>query len=159
LSGRYEARNDDLTAQMADLTRRTSRLEALLLSRTGGSYGAVGNTDYLTPPQSTTSTTFQPAYYLYPNDDAQALETYLRVVTPAGVTMEVRIVDNSSSAILSPVVTIPASSNTFQGLRARSLDGTNIVQARLEFRVASGAGTVRVGVLRIVGGNFQQGTF
>jgi hypothetical protein len=159
LTGRYEARNDDLAAQMADLTRRLARIEALSLSRPGISYGVVNNADFTTPPASTASGTFQVAYYLYPNGDAQSLEARFRVITPAAVTMEVRIVNDLDGTVISPTAIVVASTNGYLGLRARTLDGANVITARAEFRVASGAGTVRVGLLRIVGGNYQQGTF
>lgn len=159
MTGRYEARNDELTTQIADLTKRLSRVEALLLNQTGPGYTTVTSTDFVTPPVNTAAGTFQVGYYFFPNGLSQGIEAKFRVVTPAAVTMEMRIVNDVSGVVISPTVTIPANSNTYQGIRARSETGLNIFTARLEFRVASGAGTVRVGLVQIVGGNFQQGTF
>ena len=156
---RYEARNDELPTQVADLTRRVERLEAALLGQPGVGIGSVTVTDFNTPPMSTTSGSFQFAYYLYLNGPAQGLEAYFRVVTPVGVTMQIRIVDEMSFTVISPVVTIPANTDAFTGIRARGPSGLNIIAAHVEIRVASGAGTVRIGLLRAIGGNYMQGTF
>lgn len=152
---KYQGRDEAASGQTADLYRRMNRVET---TRPVIGYQTVTAADYTTPPLSLTSTSFITLAYLWPEGERPGIEAYLRVVTPGGVTMEIRLVSLGGAVVYSPVATIPASTNGFQGVRGRISAG-NLVAAELQARVASGAGTCRVGVLKVIGGNYSSELF
>lgn len=156
MTSKYENRSETSTAQAADVLRRLGRLEAIR-GTVGGVVVSAG--DYATPPLTLTSGTFNAIAYFWLAARRPGIELYCRVLTPVGVTMELRLTNFGASEILSPVATIPASTNGFQGLRGRTSIDTGIGEVELQARVASGAGTCRVGVLRAIGGNFASELF
>jgi hypothetical protein len=152
---KYQGRNESSTDQAAELHRRVGRLET---SRGPTTYQVVTAADYGTPPLSTASTSFVTLAYLWPAGKRPGIEVYCRVLTPGGVSMELRLMNLGAGTLYSPVATVPGGTNDFQGLRGRD-PSLFILACELQARVASGAGTVRVGVLKVVGGDFTSELF
>lgn len=152
---KYQGRDESAYDQVAALYRRVGRIET---ARPVIGYQIVPASEYTTPPLTVSSGSFTTLAYLWPEGVRPGLEVYLRVQTPGGVTMELRLTSFGASEVYSPVATVPASTDDFQGIRGRISAG-NLIVAELQARVASGAGTCRVGVLKVIGGDFPSELF
>lgn len=155
MSNKYHGRSETSTDQTADLYRRVGRLET---ARGPSDYMVISTADYVTPPYTVTSGTFTTLAFLWPAGKRPGLEVYCRVQTPVGVTMELKLTNFGGGTDYSPIATIPANTNDFQGLRGRD-PSLFVVACELQARVASGAGTCRVGVVKAIGGNFTSELF
>jgi hypothetical protein len=95
---------------------------------------------------------------LWPSGRREGIEVYLRVQTPVGSTLEVKLTNFGASSDYTPTAAIGDNTNSFQGLRGRDASGFILV-AELQARVSSGAGTCRVGILKAIGGDFTSELF
>ena len=150
---KYHGRDEASSEQTASLYRRVNRIET---TQGPADVMVVTAADYATPPLTISSGSFTTLAHLWLAGRRNGIEVYCRVLTPVGVAMEMRLLN--FGVPISPVASVGANLNDFQGLRG--LDpGAYITDCELQARVSIGAGTCRVGVLRAIGGSYNSELF
>lgn len=107
-------------------------------------YSGVKYSEVITPPVTTTSTSFVSAYVVAGRRQHPIVESYYNISTPVGVSAEVQLRDNASSSIVASD-TYPG--NTFLLARISGTLSTPLFadfSLDLQFRVSAGAGTISI---------------
>lgn len=155
---KYSGQSGDLNEIIAGLIKRVQILETVGHAHET-STGVATDADYNTPPVAVTSGTFVTTFWLWPNGRRFGIEAYLRVVTDGSTTMEVELFETATATVISPVATVPTGTTGFLGLRGRTASSVITGSVEVRARRASGAGTARIGVLRVQGGDFRSEQF
>jgi hypothetical protein len=158
MTSKYSGRDDDLLMQIAELTRRITRLESIGRVEPGAA-GVVTDTEYNTPATTITTGSFTNMFHIHGSSARIGVFVHLRVITPAATTVEVRIVDESDSTVVSPVPVVPASSNAHLHIGGRRTDLVPFSHSVVQARLASGVGTSRIAVLLAAQGDYRAETF
>jgi hypothetical protein len=154
MTSKYHARNDDGPTQIAELATRLNRLETI--SHTSPDIaGVVTESEYNTPAVTVTSGTFSNLFRIHGGAARIGVLAHLRVVTPGGTTMEVQLLDADDLSLISPVATVPASTTDHIHLGGRRTDLQPFRDTIIQARLASGAGTSRIGVLLAAQGDYR----
>jgi hypothetical protein len=113
-------------------------------------YPAIKFSEYISGTVTTASTTFVPAYLVVGKKQHPVIATQYVIVTPAGVSAEVQLVDTTSGNPASQIIiqgpnTFPGSTFTLVNIQG-PLEGNHMddFKVDLQFRVSAGAGTIGI---------------
>lgn len=155
---KYSGRDEDLSLQIAALMRRVGRLETI-----GHGHpdvvGVVTEAEYTTPVTTITSSSFTNTHRVHGSSARIGVLLHLRVIVPASTTVEVRLLDEDDSEVVSPVATVLASSSVDLHISGRKFLLTPFSNTIVQARLATGVGTSRIGVLLAAQGDYRAETF
>lgn len=155
---KYSGRDEDLSRMVADLMRRVSRLETVGHSHADVT-GFVTEAEYTTPATTLTGSSFVNTHRIHGSSARIGVLVHLRVIVPASTTVEVRIIDEDDSSVISPVATVLASSTVHLHLSGRRSDLVPFTHSIVQARLATGVGTSRIAVLMAAQGDYEADTF
>lgn len=158
MTSKHTGREEDQNLIIADLFRRVGRLETIGNVHPGV-VSVVTETEYTTPVMTITTGSFTNMFRIHGSAARLGVLVHLRVIVPASTTVEVRILDESDSSVVSPVPVILASTTVHLHLSGRRSDLVPFSDSIVQARLASGVGTSRIAVLLAAQGDYRAETF